>query len=295
MKLKFYLRGMGLGVLLTAIIMGVALGGSKKVSDAEIVKRAKQLGMVEAESTLSDYSEAVKSSEEEMNADATSDQAMDKKGEEVSEKVDEEQSSSGESVSEVASKEKEDASAGKSSESIEAEADIALSEKNAENAASTDSIFSAKPEEVSNEAKEEKAEEKVEEKVEAQTEETVSNIEATKAEEAVEEKKEEKQEEVKEEKPAENTEQTSVQAEAPAQTDNSAAAASEVSYTVVVLPSGSGSDRCAVVLRDAGLVDDALAFNKYLVDRGIDRKIRSGTKQIPKDSSYEEIAAIITR
>ncbi|MCR5656243.1 MAG: hypothetical protein K6G06_02160 [Butyrivibrio sp.] len=294
MKLKYYLRGMGLGVLLTAIIMGVALGGSgKKVSDAEVRQRAKQLGMVEAESTLSEYSEAAKSSEEEANANATSDQAMDKKGEEETEKVDEGISTSGESVSEVASKEKENASLGKSSESVEAEADIAMAEKSSENAASTDSIFSEKPAEVSNEVKEEKTEEKPEETLEAADN---NKVEATVAEKT-EEKQEEKQEEIKEEKPVENQEAQAVEGEAPVreQTEVASSETPELSYTVVVLPSGSGSDRCAVVLRDAGIVDDALAFNKYLVDRGIDRKIRSGTKQIPKGSSYEEIAAIITR
>ena len=65
MKLKYYLRGLGLGTVLTAIIMGVVLGKpSKNITDAEVIKRAKQLGMVEAESTLSSYSESSKNPEE---------------------------------------------------------------------------------------------------------------------------------------------------------------------------------------------------------------------------------------
>ena len=51
MKLKYYLRGMGIGVILTAIVMGFALGGRKTaISDAEIIERAKALGMVDSTS-----------------------------------------------------------------------------------------------------------------------------------------------------------------------------------------------------------------------------------------------------
>ena len=48
MKLKYYLRGMGIGIILTAIVMGFALGGRKAtISDAEVIERAKALGMVD--------------------------------------------------------------------------------------------------------------------------------------------------------------------------------------------------------------------------------------------------------
>ena len=42
MKLKYYLRGMGIGIILTAIVMGFALGGRKAtISDAEIIEMLK--------------------------------------------------------------------------------------------------------------------------------------------------------------------------------------------------------------------------------------------------------------
>lgn len=47
MELKYYLRGLGLGIIVTAIIMGVATSGRQPMSDAEIISRAKQLGMIE--------------------------------------------------------------------------------------------------------------------------------------------------------------------------------------------------------------------------------------------------------
>lgn len=54
MKLRYYMRGLGIGVIVTAILMGIALGGDKeKLTDAEIMARAKELGMVES-SVLAD-------------------------------------------------------------------------------------------------------------------------------------------------------------------------------------------------------------------------------------------------
>ncbi len=47
MERKYYLRGLGLGILMTAVIMGVALSGRKAMTDDEIIAQAKELGMVE--------------------------------------------------------------------------------------------------------------------------------------------------------------------------------------------------------------------------------------------------------
>lgn len=55
MNLRYYLRGLGVGILVTAVIMEVAAGGRKEaLSDAEIKERAAALGMVEERGTLSD-------------------------------------------------------------------------------------------------------------------------------------------------------------------------------------------------------------------------------------------------
>ena len=55
MNLKYYLRGLGVGIVVTALIMGISLGGKKEsLSNEEIKARAKELGMVEASTTLAD-------------------------------------------------------------------------------------------------------------------------------------------------------------------------------------------------------------------------------------------------
>ena len=54
MNLKYYLRGLGLGIVLTAVLLGITAGSRKEsLTDEEIILRAKTLGMVE-ETVLND-------------------------------------------------------------------------------------------------------------------------------------------------------------------------------------------------------------------------------------------------
>lgn len=49
MTLKYYLRGLGIGIIVTAVIMGISMSGRKAtMTDAEVKERAKELGMVES-------------------------------------------------------------------------------------------------------------------------------------------------------------------------------------------------------------------------------------------------------
>ena len=58
MKLKFYLRGLGLGLIVAALVLGVhharSTSGTGTMSDDEIKARAAQLGMIDGSSRLSD-------------------------------------------------------------------------------------------------------------------------------------------------------------------------------------------------------------------------------------------------
>ena len=47
-------------------------------------------------------------------------------------------------------------------------------------------------------------------------------------------------------------------------------------------------------LQEAGLVDSGSRFNRYLEDNNYDNVIQPGTYSIPKGSTYEEVAQIIT-
>ena len=48
MKLRYYLRGLGIGIIVTALTMGIASGGGRPLTDAEIRAAAYELGMVDS-------------------------------------------------------------------------------------------------------------------------------------------------------------------------------------------------------------------------------------------------------
>lgn len=237
MKLKYYLRGIGIGVILTAIIMGFALGGRKAtISDAQVIERAKELGMTEGGVLTGGTGEVENNG---ATLSSSSGATLDEAGKEIFEEVDETVALASESVSTVAKEEKE-----------------------TEDKKSKDTTASANS---SSEAATLVSKEK----------EDSSSMNASSKE----------------------NEDASTTGKSETKTEESTAAASSVNTepTTVTIPGGLGSDGVAQVLYNAGVIDNASSFNRYLIDQGKDRIIRSGTKVIPAGATYAEIAAIITR
>lgn len=58
----------------------------------------------------------------------------------------------------------------------------------------------------------------------------------------------------------------------------------------VEVKSGMSSESAAAAVKDAGLVDDDIEFNKYLCANGYDKRLRVGQYDIPKDSDFDTIA-----
>ena len=254
MKLKYYLRGMGIGIILTAIVMGFALGGRKAtLSDAQIIQRAKALGMVEGNTgVLSQTADEVNESNE--NDTSSSDTSLDQEGKEISEEVQQEVALSDPSVPEVVKEEEvgeEDSSEAVSSVATQ---EISTESSTTENSSESASESSKKVSEASNETSVEEIKE------DTSASEAASSVASDNSTEA--------------------------SAATPAATGTS---------KVITIPGGLGSDQVASILYREGLVDNAVSFNKYLIDRGLDRIIRSGTKTIPGGATYEEIANIITK
>ncbi len=75
MERKYYLRGLGIGIAVTAIIMGIAVSGDKAMTDDEIIARAKELGMVE--NTVLTNSDDEAGGEENTDAQDGADEAED--------------------------------------------------------------------------------------------------------------------------------------------------------------------------------------------------------------------------
>lgn len=69
--------------------------------------------------------------------------------------------------------------------------------------------------------------------------------------------------------------------------------AEKENFVFTVSP-GESSVTVSKALKEAGLVEDASAYDRFLCENGYDRKIRVGTYDIPADADQEEIARIIT-
>ena len=190
MKLKYYLRGLGIGILVTTVILSLAGVGRKNMTDEEVVKRAKELGMVES-TLLSDLPDQTKTDE----------------------------------------------------------------------VRPTEPEISLQPET-------------------SEPEESASTPETPVAPEETPEAPEET---------PEAPEETPVSPE----DGNPDIPAGET--VTLVIGRGESSTTVSKNLKKAGIVEDAAAFDRFLCNNGYDKKIITGTYEIPYGASEEEIAKIITR
>lgn len=217
---KYYFRGLGLGIIVTALIMGIALSRDTKreMTDAEIIARAKELGMTE-------NTRLVEPSETDENQEET------------------EPSPQKETVTEPV---KKDVAVAKPQE------DVGEPSKDGK--------------ESSEEQPADQAQSEPQEKPEADTNEMTKQDEDTGQEETP----------PTEESPEDTSQQQT---------------ASAVSITIV---SGDGSYTVAKKLEEAGVVFSASDYDDYLCQNGYDKRLRTGTFQIPKGASNEQIAKIVT-
>ena len=116
MKLKYYMRGIGIGIIVTALIFMIGASASNQISDEEIIARAKELGLVEKTVLKEPDSDQVKqqNTTEEVSSSDDSEQVSEEPEEESTESDTEE---SGEEISEPLSE--NEASEAESEEVIE--------------------------------------------------------------------------------------------------------------------------------------------------------------------------------
>lgn len=198
MKLKYYLRGLGIGILITTVILSLAGIGRKNMTDEEVVKRAKELGMVES-TLLSDLPDQTKAEEVRPTEPETSLQP-----------------------------EASEPEAGPEPETSEPET--------------------------------------LEPEVSSEPEGSASTPETPVA-----------------------PKETPVSPE----DGNPDTPAGET--VTLVIGRGESSTTVSKNLQKAGIVEDAAAFDRFLCNNGYDKKIITGTYEIPYGASEEEIAKIITR
>ena len=206
MKLRYYLRGLGIGMLVTTLILVLSGNAGNSMTDDEVKRRAAQLGMVEeTKKVLSD---------------------LETLPEETTEEVLEE------------------------SQEEEAQEEITVKEP-----------------EVSKE---------------------VADIEASDIETS------EKKPDVSKE---ENSEQAQIE-ELKKAADEVAQKAQNLNpegMVTLLVQSGDSSVTVAKRAEAAGLVESAMAFDRFLCQNGYDKSICVGSYEVPLGAGEEEIAKIITR
>ena len=190
MKLKYYLRGLGIGILVTTVILSLAGVGRKNMTDEEVVKRAKELGMVES-TLLSDLPDQTKTDE----------------------------------------------------------------------VRPTEPEISLQPET-------------------SEPEESASTPETPEA---------------PEETPVAPKETPEAPKETPVSPEDGNPDIPAGETVTLVIGRGESSTTVSKNLKKAGIVEDAAAFDRFLCNNGYDKKIITGTYEIPYGASEEEIAKIITR
>lgn len=190
MKLKYYLRGLGIGILVTTVILSLAGVGRKNMTDEEVVKRAKELGMVES-TLLSDLPDQTKTDE----------------------------------------------------------------------VRPTEPEISLQPET-------------------SEPEESASTPETPEA---------------PEETPVAPEETAVAPEETPVSPEDGNPDTPAGETVTLVIGRGESSTTVSKNLKKAGIVEDAAAFDRFLCNNGYDKKIITGTYEIPYGASEEKIAKIITR
>ena len=295
MKMKMYLRGVGTGVVCTAIIMGLALGRNKTMSQEEIMAKAKEYGMVDASEMASQVAKAKADALSEANAKiavmkeenkdtASSSQDAAGSGSSVSsgstvnsdpnpQVMGASRAGSQGTVKDVSSHPEEQTNGSKSSSSVPDR--LSSATKNFGSASTTkDACFSTSGN--SGNSVISKSQEAAGPSNSANTGSSSTSI---------------KQASV-------SASSSAVSASSVSSSTKNAASASSVKPSgsiIVTIPRGYGSDQVARALADAGVIEDAPSFNTYLIQNGKDRYVHSGTVQIPRGSSYGEIARIICR
>lgn len=195
MKMKYYMRGLGIGIIVTALLMGVALSGRKEsMTDEEIRQRALEMGMVEEDGGV--LADDLGTEETETPEDGN------------------------QTISE------------------------------------NETVGAADP----------VGQEELSEPEEQETvQDDLSGTDETAAEPSAQE---------------------------PSVTEPSAM--EEDSVTIVVY-SGDGSRRVADRLKEAGVIEDAEAFDVFLCQNGYDKRIAAGEHEIPAGATGQEIAEALTR
>jgi len=80
----------------------------------------------------------------------------------------------------------------------------------------------------------------------------------------------------------------------PEQSEDNISVRTEGTIVIFAIEHGAGSEAVSKKLEEAGLIESASSFNRFLCDNGYSKSIRAGEYEIPVGAEEEEIVGIIT-
>lgn len=260
MEKKYYFRGLGLGIIVTAVIMGIALsGGTRKreMTDEEVIARAKELGMTEDTRLLEPSGEEGETEPTEDDTAAVQtpvkkDVAVKTEAELEKQEAEEGDSSGTEEAAGTEQKPTVD-----TPEPVQTTTSASTTETKPAQATTSAASTAVRPRADTNEMNKQDDDR---EPAQSKTEENDG------------------------EKPTGGT--TSA--------GNSTANSSSGGMKSVTIVGGDSSYTIAKKLEAAGVVSSASSYDTYLCENGYDKKLRTGTFQIPAGATEEQIAKIVT-
>ena len=280
MRLRSYLRGLGIGIVVTALLMG-ATTKTEPMSDAQIKEKARALGMTEkGEQVLSEAMSPGSS----VSVDKPKIELL-----EFPDKVSENESKGEESSSSSSMKESEEKSSSSSSAKEKSEektsSSSSVKEKSEEKSSSSSSVKEKSEEKSSNSSP-----------VKEKSEEKSSSSSSVKEKETSSSKKSSSSSSSKEKETSSSKKSSSSSSSLPKIDLESAKPTTPApdGYVSITVVGGESSTMVASRLKEAGLISDAAAFDRFLCDKGYDRRITTGHKMIPRGASQVEIAGILT-
>lgn len=236
MKRKYYLRGLGIGILVTAFILGITANKSKAMTDEEVMARARELGMVE-NTVLSNIGS------NHSDTEPTDPQSSEPRPEGDSDQT------------ELKAQPEGDPDQAEPKPQPEGDPDQAEPKPQPEDA-SDQTMPEPQPEDAPGQT-------------------------------------------MPEPQPEENPDQTisEPQPEETDQTDDDfvqTTPETDGQTITLTIRRGESSSSVSRMLAEAGLVENASAYDRYLCSNGYDKRIRTGTYEIPIGATEEEIARIIS-
>ena len=287
MRLKFYLIGLGIGIIVTAVVMGIALRGrTREMTDDEIRARARELGMVEA-STLTERESANNGHDTQLPAsDTQNGAAAEQQAQSQADALAAGEAASGESVAYAG--DSSDGSDGQPGQSNEAgDGNTATGSED------SPLVVTGEPDDGEAPEAEDAGSETQRADAEAAGGDTGEGGAGTDTETVAEAPSSAQADTSDTQGGAGGAGNTPAGADSGAGASAAGDGQPVTGSIVVTIPDGAGSEEICELLQTAGVIDSASAFNNFLVQSDRDRFIGTGARLIPRGATYEEVGFII--